>query len=422
MAGVSVGRRKFHAFLSHAHADKKRADDLYEWLRDIAAVPVWYDAVNMPPGATIAQMLPDAIENSRSMILLLSKESVSRGWVQHEYHAAINHQTQHRPFRIIPVRLDDVSPPGFLQNYSAITLPESGLDAAAASAILRGLYQPATSIDPHNGRNIYVGRGWRRDDTPLAEQLCAALNGAGFQLIGDSQDQLSWVEDRVLDLIEGCGGFAAALPYRPTSAHKTSKYILREWELAASRDLPCLVVADPRTELPPEIIRRPGLTPSGDSGDSSDASLTAAAASLAEEWRTPIRSPYAFYIADFAAETAPLRQAIRELIESVTAFPCLLGEYVKGDVIQRAIFQAVSRATFALADISGDGANVYIEIGAARAMNVPLFLLRQGPPGRPAFMLRDQHVWDYTGDHDLLGRVLRIAYPYRRSLLSPGYL
>jgi hypothetical protein len=100
MGGVPVGKRRFHTFLSHAHVDKVQADRLVAWLRDTAAVPVWYDAVNMPPGATIAEMLPDAIENSRSLILLLSQESVSRRWVQHEYNADINHQTQHCEIRI----------------------------------------------------------------------------------------------------------------------------------------------------------------------------------------------------------------------------------------------------------------------------------------------------------------------------------
>ena len=92
MSGTPVGKRRFHAFLSHAHVDKDQADHLFKWLQDVAGMPVWYDAVNMPPGATIAQALPEAIENSRSVILLLSKQSVSRGWVQQEFNAAINHQ------------------------------------------------------------------------------------------------------------------------------------------------------------------------------------------------------------------------------------------------------------------------------------------------------------------------------------------
>jgi len=218
MAGI-LGKRRFHAFLSHAHVDKGRADELVEWLRDVSGAPVWYDAVNLPPGATIAEALPAAIEGSRSLILLLSKESVTRGWVQLEYGAAINHQTRHPAFRIIPVRLDDVNPPGFLQNYSNIVLDPEGLDSTSAAGILKGLYQPATSIDPANGRNVYVSRGWHLDDGTLAEVVCVALEEAGLQLIGDAEDQLSWIEGRVAGILEGCGAFAAVLPYRAQSLH-----------------------------------------------------------------------------------------------------------------------------------------------------------------------------------------------------------
>jgi hypothetical protein len=66
-----------------------------------------------------------------------------------------------------------------------------------------------------------------------------------------------------------------------------------------------------------------------------------------------------------------------------------------------------------LADITGNSANVHIEIGAALAGGVPVALLREGPPGRPAFMLRDQQVYDYA---ELIGRAVRLTYPYRRFL------
>ena len=110
---------------------------------------------------------------------------------------------------------------------------------------------------------------------------------------------------------------------------------------------------------------------------------------------------------------------MKDLVEAVTTLPCILGEYVKGQVVQREILHAVSHASLVLADISGHSPNVCIELGAARAANVPVFLLRQGPPARPAFMLRDQQVWDYATDAELLGRVIRIAHPYRRTVLTP---
>jgi hypothetical protein len=152
-----------------------------------------------------------------------------------------------------------VDPPGFLQNYSYITLETTGLNAAAAGSILKGLYQPTTSVDLRNGRNTYVSRGWQLGDAKLAGAVCGALEKAGLQLIGDAEDQASWVEARVCKIMDTCGAFAAILPYRPLSVHKTSKYVLREWELAASSGLPCLVVADTRIELPEGTAQRPGL-------------------------------------------------------------------------------------------------------------------------------------------------------------------
>jgi len=50
-------------------------------------------------------------------------------------------------------------------------------------------------------------------------------------------------------------------------------------------------------------------------------------------------------------------------VEAVTTLPCILGEYVKGQVVQREILHAVSHASLVLADISGHSPNVYIELG-----------------------------------------------------------
>jgi hypothetical protein len=337
--------------------------------------------------------------------------------VQQEYHAAINHQTKYPGFRIIPVRLDDVEPPGFLQNYSYVTLGKDGLDRHTAAGILKGLYGPAAPLDLVAGRNTYVSRGWHLDDADVATVVCGALEDAGLQLVGDAEDQTSWVETRVRDILATCGAFAAILPYRPQSPHMTSKYVLREWELAASAGLPCLVVADPRTELPADIAGRPGLVYPDGPDVPSQPGLAEAAAELAEDWVNP-DAPYVFYATDFDAENGELRGLVKEVVESVTAMPCVLGEYIKGDPVQREILNAVTQARLLIADVTGGGANVYIEIGAARAANVPIFLLRAGPPGRPVFLLRDRQVWDYNTDAELLARVTQVSYPYRRTVLN----
>jgi len=84
--------------------------------------------------------------------------------------------------------------------------------------------------------------------------------------------------------------------------------------------------------------------------------------------------------------------------------------------VQREILRAAAGAALVLADITGDSPNVYIEAGAALSAGVPVALLRAGPQGRPPFMLRDQQVYDYATDAELVGRAIQVAYPYRRFL------
>jgi hypothetical protein len=413
MTEAVIAKRPFHAFLSHAHVDKEKADALYRFLSDIANIPIWYDAVNLPPGTIIVGSLFEAIENSRAAIILLSRQSVTRGWVQQEYRAAINHQTQYPDFRIIPLRLDDVEPPDFLQNYSNLLIRPDALDSRSAAHILKALYQPARPVmNPTEGKHTYFSRGWHSIDADLAEAVSRALSRVGLRLVGDAADQTSWAEERISRILESCGAFVAVLPYRATAPYVTSKYVLREWKLAIGHGLPCLVVSHPNTNLPKEIAERPGLVAPTENADL----LFNYAVNLSEEWRTPHRDPYVFYATDFGSEGKELRGLVRESIEAATGLACRIGEYVEGSPVQSKILRMVMNASVLVADISGDSPNVYVEIGAALGAGRPIALLRRGRPGRPAFMLRDQQVYDYGTDAESVARATRVSYPYRRFL------
>ena len=301
----SVGKRPFHTFLSHAHVDKRQADKLYHFLSEMANIPVWYDAVNLPPGGTIVENLFEAIENSRTAIILLSHQSVTRGWVQKEYQAAVNHQTQYPDFRVVPVRLDDVELPNFLQTYSSAQIGPDGLDAAAAAHILKALYQPSRiTVDPSHARHVYLSRGWRPGDIESVTVMSDALLSAGLSIVADAEDQPAWVEERISGIMNGCGAFAAVLPYRPGAPNMTSNYVLREWRLAADREIPCLVMPHSKVDLPKEMLGWPGLVANTDDARQ----LLSHAVNLSEEWRRPAREPYVFFATDFAAEGQALRR------------------------------------------------------------------------------------------------------------------
>jgi hypothetical protein len=416
MAEAVIAKRPFHAFLSHAHVDKEKADSLYRFLADLANIPVWYDAVNLPPGALIGGSLFEAIESSRAAIILLSQQSVTRGWVQQEYQAAINHQTQYPDFRIVPLRLDDVEPPNFLQNYSNLLIEPDTLDSRAAAHVLKALYQPAHHAmnNPAEGKYTYFSRGWHSTDSNMTETVSRALSRAGLRLVGDAADQISWIEERIIKILESCGAFVAVLPRRPAALHSTSKFVLREWELAIDHGLPCLVVPHPNINLPKEIMERPGLVEPTDNADL----LLDYSINLSEEWHIPHRDPYVFYATDFGPEKRELRGLVAESVEAATGLACRIGEYVEGSPVQANILRMVTNSSVLLADISGDSPNVYVEIGAALGADVPVALLRKGQPGRPAFMLRDQQVYDYGTDAESLARAIRVSYPFRRFLQS----
>jgi hypothetical protein len=89
-------------------------------------------------------------------------------------------------------------------------------------------------------------------------------------------------------------------------------------------------------------------------------------------------------ISGIAAEGQALRRLVTETIVAVTGLPCTVGEYLGSVSVQREILRIVSGASLVLAEISGNSPNVYIEIRAARATEVPVMLLRSGPTSWPA--------------------------------------
>jgi hypothetical protein len=173
-SALEIRRRGYQAFLSHAHADSDAVARLYDWLR-VARVRVFYDAVDFPPGSQIASALADEIAKSRALLLVLSRTSIESGWVKEEYNAAFNHRTQHPAFGIVPVRIDEVEPPGFLANYSYVDAPGGVLNLATATELLLALDRAGSGRPAGSVRDVYVSRSWREGEAAAARRVCRAL-------------------------------------------------------------------------------------------------------------------------------------------------------------------------------------------------------------------------------------------------------
>ena len=421
-----IYRRKFYAFLSHAHADKRIVDRIESWLTDEARVPVWYDSRYLPPGAQIASHLGNAIEQCRTMIIVLSKASVASGWVNEEYEAAVAQRALNKGgFSIIPIRIEDCEIPKFLQTTKWIDVLNNEFNLEEASELLLSQYYADIDLDLGRTKDIYVSRSWRTNpesEYDLANFVCKVAAQRGFRLIGDSEDQQGFGQgNRVESIISSCGGLLAILPDRGQG--KTSPYIIKEIGFAQKLGIPYFIVAEDTVVLEESMtqdaldITRIAIT------DLSNKTLLnmkvlGGIQMLDEAWKNPTRPHYVFWGVNLDVGHKRRNQIIKRVIERVTAMPCVLGEDLREGQIQEVIKERIVRAFLMIADISEENLNTCIEAGIARGANIPLHLIARGPRHRPPFMFRDQQVWYYEGDTELLGKIHTILYPYRRRIIN----
>jgi histidyl-tRNA synthetase len=103
-------------FLSHASEDKERfALNFAEKLRK-SGVDVWLDKWEMLPGdSLIDKIFEEGIKNAQAIIVILSKNSVSKAWVKEELNAAVVRKINGSS-KIVPVLIDDCEVPEALKS------------------------------------------------------------------------------------------------------------------------------------------------------------------------------------------------------------------------------------------------------------------------------------------------------------------
>lgn len=426
MCELAVNRREFHAFLSHAYADKKIVDQINYFLNRVAKIPVWYDAFHLPPAAHINTELPRVIGNCRNMIIILSNKSISSGYVEFETNHALNHQIQCKNFRIIPVRIDGCKVPEHLSINKWIDLKNGEIDLESLVNLFLSLSYKDVYSHSLDTRDVYVSRTWRENEARLADNICKMLDEHGFRLIGDYEDQSGFDEhDRVKSIISSCGGLVAILPHRGNG--KTSRYMLKEIKIAKDINLPVMIVADAKVNLPDDIAKSAIKISNNQIDHDKNLILQEEIKNLENEWKKPVKPHYIFYSTDFKEKNTEKNFMIKRLIESVTAMPCVMGEEIDEGNLQEIITKKIRESFFMMADISGycdkgknkeKKVNTLIEAGIARGAGKKLFLLSETPRRTPPFMFRDQQIFYYDNDKELIGKIYRLIYPYRRRILN----
>lgn len=419
--GLPLNKRDFDVFLSHAHKDHEFVASLDDWLTEKAGLRVWYDARELSGGALLATDLQRAIERCRGILLIASTDSLNRGWVINEYNSAMDERSNDPGFRVVALRVGNADTTTLMKGTTWIDVPESGLDAAAASSVIRAFYPGEKRPNPASARDVYVSCSWRQSDGVSARAACQALVEQGFRLIGDARDQKGFGDgDRVRSIIASCGAFVCIIPFRGAeearAAEKPYKYFLQETDLAKSLGLPTVVVADPR------VRRIDGSDDDWRRMDTDSANCSTEIGDefedLWDEWRDPLKPHYVFCAMDLDSTAVRTTGPVRQIIERVTGMPTVIGSEIHEDPIHTAIIKKVRDAFLVVADITDDNINSCIEAGMGLAAGVNVEIMAKGRQRRPPFMLRSLQLSTFEDGAEQLGVINRIARPYRRRVIN----
>src|SRR4051794_3428920 len=108
---------RYDVFLSHGSPDKPWVETLRAAL-ERRGLRAFLDKVELKTGGNWTTALRAATRHSRALALVLSKHTLARDWVHHEWTAYL---AEHGPRsgRLVPVLLDPVELPPFLKPLQA---------------------------------------------------------------------------------------------------------------------------------------------------------------------------------------------------------------------------------------------------------------------------------------------------------------
>ena len=167
-------------FLSHAGPDKPVVRRIAAALRAAGHDP-WLDEDDILVGESIPSAVERGLHEADFVVLCLSKAAAERGWVEAERDATMMQQFRERKERILPVRLEEVTPPGLVRPLAHVDLfPDE-------QSFHRGIARLTDSIAAHAARQAMKGEAAAVNaqtaaDTPTTAYLNAEVQALSEQL------------------------------------------------------------------------------------------------------------------------------------------------------------------------------------------------------------------------------------------------
>ena len=122
-------------FISYAHLDRSRVKPIVARLEQ-AGHEIWIDSIKLKLGDNIAERINDGISAAEAVLVIVSKNSMSSKWVQHEFSSIALSEISKRQPKVVPVLLDAGPVPSYLANYYFVDLArdfDGGLNQLVAS-------------------------------------------------------------------------------------------------------------------------------------------------------------------------------------------------------------------------------------------------------------------------------------------------
>ena len=116
-------------FISYSHQDRNRVNPIAARLQE-AGHEIWIDSVKLKVGDNIPERINEGISAAEVVVVVVSKNSMSSKWVQHEFSSIALSEISKRQPKIIPVLIDHGPVPSYLANYFFVDLTrdfDSGL-------------------------------------------------------------------------------------------------------------------------------------------------------------------------------------------------------------------------------------------------------------------------------------------------------
>lgn len=225
----------YDVFISHSAKDKDTARDLAERLK-ADGLHVWFDEWEIKAGDMIGLKIEQGLEQSRTLLLIMSANAFASDWVTLERHAATFRDPTNADRRFIPLRLDNAQIKDTLKQFAYVDWRQKS--KAQYARLLAGCHTPAIATDP-----VF--------ESQEGPQVCKVLKGhtgpvQGITLMADGRRAISCSDDQTLrvwdmdtgkciEILEGHRGIVGTVAVTPDGRRAVSgsdDKTLRVWDLA----------------------------------------------------------------------------------------------------------------------------------------------------------------------------------------------